>query len=345
MKIKNMVAIFLFVFILASCAPAAKVIPTETAVPTSTFTPNPPAPTITPTLDPMINAPDHATAYDSVKKAYIWVDGNNIYYYDNERQLFSWEANDGYTYYYREIQLASGEIDMAWSRPLIENYYVYDFEDNSGWNYEGFNSIPIDVWVKYGTPGSESIVKMTHRDVVSSDDVSETYIHLNKFLIEKFQITDPPSMWEGLTSEAGLPFEFVFNKKVMHSSLGKNGGFQITFVSEEELKPLAQEQSAVRANGNLGFIYVIYDGVENSKVMVRVASSQPLNKLLGNSPAGDPQYELRKMLFLPLMNILVSDEGTDLINVAAQRDAGIVASRSAFPRAKDGVPDLQIEYK
>lgn len=41
MKIKNIVTVLLVAFILASCAPAAKVVLTETTVPTSTFTPVP----------------------------------------------------------------------------------------------------------------------------------------------------------------------------------------------------------------------------------------------------------------------------------------------------------------
>jgi len=166
---------------------------------------------------------------------------------------------------------------------------------------------------------------------------------LNRPLRLKFQKNDLQELREGLIS--GLEFDFVFNGETMSSELGTDGGFQVTFVSESELKPLAEEHEAVRANGNLGFIYIIYDGVENGRVKVRVASSQPLDKLLGNSPAGDPQYELRKMIFLPLMSILVSNEGDDLINIAAMTSAGIVASRSAFLRNKDQKPDLQIEYK
>lgn len=52
MKIKNIVTVLLVAFILASCAPAAKVVSTETAIPTSTFTPFPS--TITPTSTPTI---------------------------------------------------------------------------------------------------------------------------------------------------------------------------------------------------------------------------------------------------------------------------------------------------
>jgi hypothetical protein len=54
MKIKNIVTVLLVAVTLASCAPAAKVVPTETAVPTSTFTPAPTA-TITSTPIPTIN--------------------------------------------------------------------------------------------------------------------------------------------------------------------------------------------------------------------------------------------------------------------------------------------------
>ncbi len=56
MKIKNIVTVLLVAFILVSCAPAAKVVPTETTIPTSTFTPVPPTPTITltPTITPTI---------------------------------------------------------------------------------------------------------------------------------------------------------------------------------------------------------------------------------------------------------------------------------------------------
>jgi len=48
MKIKNIVTVLLVSFILASCAPAAKVVPTETVMPLSTFTLVPPTSTSTP---------------------------------------------------------------------------------------------------------------------------------------------------------------------------------------------------------------------------------------------------------------------------------------------------------
>ncbi len=52
MKIKNIVTVLLVTIILASCAPAAKVVPTITAAPTSTFTPVPATSTITITPAP-----------------------------------------------------------------------------------------------------------------------------------------------------------------------------------------------------------------------------------------------------------------------------------------------------
>ncbi|GJQ51121.1 MAG: hypothetical protein HKUEN01_35070 [Candidatus Kuenenia stuttgartiensis] len=55
MKIINIVTVLLVASFLASCAPAATVVPTETIVSTSTFTPIPSTPTITPTPIPTID--------------------------------------------------------------------------------------------------------------------------------------------------------------------------------------------------------------------------------------------------------------------------------------------------
>jgi len=55
MKIKNIVTVVLVAIILASCAPAAKVVPIETAIATPTNTPLPPTPAITATPIPMID--------------------------------------------------------------------------------------------------------------------------------------------------------------------------------------------------------------------------------------------------------------------------------------------------
>ena len=62
MKIKNIVTVSLIAVILASCAPAAKVVPTETAIPTSTYTPVPTA-TITATPIPLIPKEQFTSGY------------------------------------------------------------------------------------------------------------------------------------------------------------------------------------------------------------------------------------------------------------------------------------------
>ncbi|MEP7135520.1 MAG: endo-1,4-beta-xylanase [Chloroflexota bacterium] len=73
MKTKNIVTVLLVAVILTSCAPAAKVVPTETAVSTSTFTPAPP--TITPTFVPE-NIAD-------AKDLSVWV-SDFVHAYDNK---------------------------------------------------------------------------------------------------------------------------------------------------------------------------------------------------------------------------------------------------------------------
>jgi GH35 family endo-1,4-beta-xylanase len=55
MKIQSIVAVLLATFLLASCEPEAKVVPTETIIPASTITPIPPTSTITPTRIPIID--------------------------------------------------------------------------------------------------------------------------------------------------------------------------------------------------------------------------------------------------------------------------------------------------
>ncbi len=55
MKINYIITVLFFALILISCAPAAKVVPTETAVSTFTVTTIPPAPTITSTTTPTMD--------------------------------------------------------------------------------------------------------------------------------------------------------------------------------------------------------------------------------------------------------------------------------------------------
>jgi len=66
MKIKNIITVLLVAIILASCAPAAKVVPAETSIPTSTFTSIPATSTSTPTP-----APENIA---DAKDLPVWVD-------------------------------------------------------------------------------------------------------------------------------------------------------------------------------------------------------------------------------------------------------------------------------
>ncbi len=67
MKIKNIVAVLLAAFILASCAPAVQTVPIETALPTSTFTP---AITLTPAPESLADAKDLSKWVDEFVHAY-----------------------------------------------------------------------------------------------------------------------------------------------------------------------------------------------------------------------------------------------------------------------------------
>ncbi len=67
MKIKNIVMVLLVATILVSCAPAAQVVPTETAISTSTFTPAPIA-TITATSVPLIPKEQFSKGYLEVAR-------------------------------------------------------------------------------------------------------------------------------------------------------------------------------------------------------------------------------------------------------------------------------------
>ncbi|MBI5351895.1 MAG: endo-1,4-beta-xylanase [Chloroflexi bacterium] len=72
MKIKNIVTVLLVAFILVSCAPAANIVPTETAVPTLTVTPIPSTPTTTSTPAPenLADAKDLSKWVDDYVHAY-----------------------------------------------------------------------------------------------------------------------------------------------------------------------------------------------------------------------------------------------------------------------------------
>jgi len=71
MKNKNIIAILFALFILASCSPAVTAVPpTETVIPTSTFTPIPPTLTPTPAPEKITEAKDFSKWIDDYVHAY-----------------------------------------------------------------------------------------------------------------------------------------------------------------------------------------------------------------------------------------------------------------------------------
>ena len=307
-------SILLFVLSITSCTSPNNSAPTvsDSEAPTltvspSTNTPQPNKPTETP--DPLANAPEGTTGVENGK------------YYK--------EAEDGYLYYYFE---ATAEHEAYWARPLIENYYAYDDYD--------INAIPITVWVKFGTPGSENIIEMTHKDVLSFDDRAAITDQLNNPLKDLFNKASIQELIMGLNSEDGMPFTFTVNGNPIQGRFGVNSGVEVTMVDKNELFDLVNQKKALAVQGTLGRIYYTVDGVkEDGTVMFRIAHDLPLDKLLVSAPNGDREYEFRKLVVLPLANLLVTDR--DQLDVYNLTLAGILASRTGFDRI-DGNPDLQI---
>lgn len=285
----------------------------------------------TPTEDPLATAPEGTTGFDENGVFYMDAENGNRYYYDQEREMFYWDAEDGYRYFFFG---KTAEQEAYLARPLIKNYYAYDYRD--------FNAIPIDAWVKYGTPGAEKIVEMkNHEDVILSlDNQSALLARLNIPLRERLGKSDLEALKSGLNSAEGIKFNFIFNGETMTGHFGINDGYTATYASADELKALYEAGKAVKAFGNLGDLYLTVDGVKEGRILFRVASSVPLDRLLGNSPAGDPEYEFRFLFFWPLANLLVPD--TDLITVNNLTRASTLAGDSALPLPQSGEQDLKI---
>lgn len=283
--------------------------------------------------------------YDALN--HIWVEQDTVFDPNRppdatgvENGMFYMDAEDGYRYFFKENTLGNGEVDRYWARPLIENYYAYD-------DYE-FNAIPITVWVKRGTPGAENIVKMTHKNVTDWDDRAPITAQLNGPLMDLFDIdkTSSQSIQELraiLNSENGMPFTFTVNGKPMEGRFGTHSGVEVTMVDKSELIDLVDQNLALAVQGTQGKIYYTVDGVkEDGTVMFRIAHDLPIDKLLINAPNGDREYEFRKLVVLPLANLLVPD--SDQLEVYNLTLAGILASRTGFDR-QDGIPDLDIVLK
>lgn len=312
MTMKRISGLLLLSIFLAGCANVTPTpAPTETITDTPTLAPTDiPQPTLTATPDPLANAPEGTTGFDE--------NGDPIM-----------DAEDGYRYSYFD---ATAEQEAYWARPFIENYYAYDDWD--------FDAIPVDAWVKYGTPGADIIIQMTHENVRSFKNKNSVVDSLNKPLREFLGFSSLDELKQNLNTSAGVSYDFEFNGKTLTSNFGLKGGYVVTFVSEEELKPLYEQGKAMRSQRDNGFGYLIIDSVKDGRVLVRVASSQPLSKLLGKSPAGDPEYGFRFLFYWPLANLLVRD--SDLLHVNNLTKASDLASVSALPHPTSGEQELQI---
>lgn len=300
----------------------------KTPVPESTASP-------TATEDPLANAPEGTDGVDENGKYYMDAENGNRYYYDQDRGMFYWDADDGYRYYYKEDTLSSGEVVHYLARPLIKNFYAYDDSD--------IDAIPITVWVKLGTPGSESIIEMTRKNVSSWDDRAPITDQLNDPLKDLFNKASIQELITGLNSRDGMSFTFTVNDIPMEGRFGTHSGVEVTMVDKRELIDLVDQNLALAVQGTQGRIYYTVDGVkENGTVMFRIAHDLPLNKLLVSAPNGDREYEFRKLIVLPLANLLVAD--SDQLNVYNLTLASILASRTGFDR-QNGTPDLNIVIK
>lgn len=130
MKIKNIVTVLLIAFILASCTPAAKVVPAEMAIPTSTITPIPPTPTITLTPEPENIA--------SAKDLPIWV-SNYVQAFDgkipvngvqmDETQLLNEIKNNPQNF----IQTKTGKNQVVYQLFAINNIPLAVMSADNKW--------------------------------------------------------------------------------------------------------------------------------------------------------------------------------------------------------------------
>ena len=132
MKIKNIVTVLLVAIILASCAPAVKVVPTETAVPMSTFTLVPPTPTSTPT-PPIETLPvtqkSVSQFVSSMQTAGINITAEQILQQKLEIQTLI--GADGKQY---EIATAHLDPDPSKQGEILEGDYPLLIKTEKGWN-------------------------------------------------------------------------------------------------------------------------------------------------------------------------------------------------------------------
>lgn len=120
MKIKNIITVLLVAIILTSCAPAAKVVITETALPLATFTPLPQA---TPTITPI---PSATPVPFSLSGNFAVAEEDKINVYSVEGKIIRTIQTDGWVRNYKFSQQGKMAAYSAFNK--LENdmaYYPY----------------------------------------------------------------------------------------------------------------------------------------------------------------------------------------------------------------------------
>jgi hypothetical protein len=143
MKIKNIITIFLIAFLLAACAPAAKVVPTETAMPTSTFTPVPftprpipPTATIVPPTE--VTIPDYMLPFIEQGYDKLSSDGKSMYLVVDEKA--AQYAPEGGIKYKNVIILSWLRIFYFDESHVIQEGLILDFVQKADTPFKGLSS-------------------------------------------------------------------------------------------------------------------------------------------------------------------------------------------------------------
>jgi len=192
MKLRSFVIVLLVSIILISCAPSTQVIPTNTAIPTSTFTPIPPTPTVvTPTPDPLANAPKGFTNFDKTLGVWTRIDeeSGKTVFWDAEKQTeYSLLFDDFLLDYGPDIE---GSIMLDGKTRLSDQleFKVYIDPSIQNWNKLTLthkeNADPSNKvnWTSYF--GTNLVERMIYKDLVSS----QLDFNLNKWYTKGYSIS------------------------------------------------------------------------------------------------------------------------------------------------------------
>ena len=311
MKYKNMISVLLISFILASCAPATIIVPSETAVPTSTFIIIPPTPTITVTLDPMANVPEGTTGFDKTTgepiREVTHEDGQTFTFHLNEQE--EW-------------------VRLAGEFPLM---------DIGQWNY-----IPFRITISEDTPGGSNILQIVHAD--STDDNNRPITkRIRNFFITRLGLSasDPEyyrlvneEMDKGSESDARFPI-ITSDGEETEIILSNVNGINLTIVNTNKLKMLFEEGRAIQwFDGHGGTYYLRVTVDEYNNAICMAASEIPLDKLADRI--------LRNFIFSCVSHVFTQEDQREILNYS---NTQFLASASAETVASTGELEVEIKYK